>query len=150
VVHATETQAGIAVTLWLALGLLTDFIFIPFIDKQPDSLKFIRRTAFFEILAFSIFLLIPGFIPKLIAIVFVNIFNTGWYSVLQGRLYSALPGQSASIMAIGSVTAPLAKLFPFLIGLLADQFGLGLAISLLLLGPLALIIGLPRNLTHAS
>jgi MFS transporter, FSR family, fosmidomycin resistance protein len=145
VVHVTETQAGIAVTFWLALGLLTDFIFIPFIDKQPDSLKYIRRTAFLEILAFTIFLLVPGFIPKLAAIVFVNIFNTGWYSVLQGRLYSALPGQSASLMAIGSVTAPLAKLFPFLIGLLADQFGLGLAICLLLLGPLALIIGLPRH-----
>ena len=145
VVSTTETQAGIAVTFWLALGLLTDFIFIPFIDKQPDSIKFIRRTAFLEILAFSIFLLVPGFIPKLIAIVFVNIFNTGWYPVLQGRLYSALPGQSASLMAIGSVTAPLTKLFPFLIGLLADQFGLGVAVWLLLLGPLALLLGLPRN-----
>lgn len=145
VVHATETQAGIAVTLWLALGTITDLVFIPFIDKQPDSIKFLRRTAFLEILAFSIFLIVPGFIPKLIAVIFVNIFNIGWYPVLQGRLYSALPGQSASLMAIGSVTAPLAKLFPFLIGLLADQFGLGIAIWLLSLGPLALIIGLPRK-----
>jgi FSR family fosmidomycin resistance protein-like MFS transporter len=150
VVSTTETQAGIAVTFWLALGLLTDFIFIPFIDKQPDSLKFIRRTAFLEILAFSIFLLVHGFIPKLIAIVFVNIFNTGWYPVLQGRLYSALPGQSASLMAIGSVTAPLSKLFPFLIGLLADQFGLGAAVWILLAGPIALLIGLPRNTKHAT
>jgi len=150
VVSTTETQAGIAVTFWLALGLLTDFIFIPFIDKQPDSIKFIRRTAFLEILAFSIFLLVPGFIPKLIAIVFVNIFNTGWYPVLQGRLYSALPGQSASLMAIGSVTAPLSKLFPFLIGLLADQFGLGAAMWLLILGPFALLLGLPRNTLHLA
>ena len=148
VVSTTGTQAGIAVTLWLALGMLTDFIFIPFIDKQPNSIKFLRRTAFFEIFAFSTFLLVPGFIPKLIAIVFVNIFNTGWYPVLQGRLYSALPGQSASIIAIGSVTAPLARLFPFLVGLLADQFGLGAAMWLLLAGPIALFIGLPRNLTR--
>ena len=150
VVSTTGTQAGIAVTLWLALGMLTDFIFIPFIDKQPNSIKFLRRTAFFEIFAFSTFLLVPGFIPKLIAIVFVNIFNTGWYPVLQGRLYSALPGQSASIMAIGSVTAPLARLFPFLVGLLADQFGLGAAMWLLLAGPIALLIGLPRNTEHAT
>jgi FSR family fosmidomycin resistance protein-like MFS transporter len=150
VVSTTGTQAGIAVTLWLALGMLTDFIFIPFIDKQPNSIKFLRRTAFFEIFAFSTFLLVPGFIPKLIAIVFVNIFNTGWYPVLQGRLYSALPGQSASIMAIGSVTAPLARLFPFLVGLLADQFGLGAAMFLLLAGPIALLIGLPRNTEHAT
>ncbi len=145
VARVSETQAGIAVTLWLALGMATELLFIPFIDRQPDSIKFLRRTAILELIAFSIFLLVPGFIPKLIAAVFVNVFNTGWYPVLQGRLYSALPGQSASLMAIGSVTAPLAKLLPFLVGLLADQFGLGVAIWLLCLGPIALIIGLPRR-----
>lgn len=145
VVQVSETQAGIAVTLWLALGMFSEFLFIPFIDKQPDSVKFLRRTAVLELIAFSVFLLVPGFVPKLMAVIFVNIFNTGWYSVLQGRLYSVLPGQSASLMAIGSVTAPLAKLLPFLVGLLADGFGLGAAIWLLCLGPIALIIGLPRN-----
>jgi MFS transporter, FSR family, fosmidomycin resistance protein len=30
VVHVTESQAGIAVTVWLAMGLITDFLFIPF------------------------------------------------------------------------------------------------------------------------
>lgn len=145
VAHATNTQAGIAVTLWLALGMLTDFIFIPFIDRQPDSMKFLRRTAALELLAFSAFLLVPGFILKLIAIVFVNILNTGWYPILKGSLYSALPGQSASIMAIEAVTTPVAKLLPLFVGLLADKFGLGIAIWLLLLGPLALMIGLPRK-----
>jgi FSR family fosmidomycin resistance protein-like MFS transporter len=145
VAHATETQARIAITIWLALGMLTDFLFIPFIDRQPDSMKFMQRTATFEVIAFSVFLLVPGFIPKLIAIVFVNIFNTGWYPILKGNLYSALPGQSASVMAIESITTPIAKLLPLFVGLLADKFGLGIAIWLLLLGPLALIIGLPRH-----
>ncbi len=145
VASATEAQAGIAVTVWLALGMLTDFLFIPFIDRQPDTMKFLRRTAVLELITFSVFLLVPGFIPKLIAIVFVNIFNTGWYPILKGSLYSALPGQSASIMAIKSVTTPLAKLLPLFIGVLADKFGLNVAIWLLLLGPLALIIGLPRH-----
>jgi FSR family fosmidomycin resistance protein-like MFS transporter len=145
VAQVTESQAGIAITIWLALGLLTDFLFIPFIDRQPNSMKYLRLTAALELAAFSVFLVVPGFIPKLIAIVFVNLFNTGWYPILQGRLYSSLPGQSASIMAIGSVTAPFAKILPLLIGLLADRFGLGIAIWVLLLGPLVLLIGLPRN-----
>lgn len=145
VAGVTDSQAGIAVTLWLVLGMITDFIFIPYIDRQPDSMKFLRRTAAFELIAFSIFLIIPGFIPKLIAIIFVNLFNTGWYPILKGSLYSALPGQSASIMAIESVTTPIAKLLPLIVGLLADKFGLGAAIWLLLLGPLALMIGLPRH-----
>jgi FSR family fosmidomycin resistance protein-like MFS transporter len=145
VAGATEAGAGTAVLVWVAMGLLTDLLFIPFIDRQPDSARFLRTTASLQVLAFSIFMILPGYLPKLAAVVLVNLLNTGWYSVLQGRLYSELPGQSASIMAIGSVTAPLAKLFPFLIGLLADRYGLGPAMWLLILGPLALIIGLPRR-----
>ena len=143
--RATETQAGIAVTVWLAIGLISDFLFIPFIDHQKDVLQFIRLTALLEVFACAVFLLTPGFIPKLVVVVVVNLFNTGWYPILQGRLYSSLPGQSASIMAIGSVTAPVAKFFPFLIGFLADQFGLQTAMWILLLGPVALVIGLPRR-----
>jgi MFS transporter, FSR family, fosmidomycin resistance protein len=148
--RVTETQAGIAVTAWLALGLITDFLFIPFIDRQQDSMKFLRITAFLEVFAFAIFLLTPGFIPKLVVVVFVNLLNTGWYAILQGRLYSSLPGQSASIMAIGSVTAPLAKFFPFIIGFLADQFGLQTAMWILILGPIALLIGLPRRAANLT
>ncbi|MBI5933589.1 MAG: MFS transporter [Chloroflexi bacterium] len=144
----SESQAGIAVTFWLALGLFTDFAFIPFIDRQPNSIKFLRLTAAAQLIFFPLFLLIPGFLPKLAVIVLVNFCNTGWYPILQGRLYSALPGQSASLMAIGAVTTPLAKALPLLIGFLADQFGLGIAMWILLLGPIALLIGLPRrNLT---
>jgi FSR family fosmidomycin resistance protein-like MFS transporter len=145
VARVTETQAGIAVTVWLAMGLVTDFLFIPFIDRQKDSIQFLRTTALMEIFAFAVFLLIPGFILKVVFVIAVNLFNTGWYPILQGRLYSSLPGQSASVMALGSVTAPLAKLFPFLIGFLADQFGLQTAMWILILGPLALLIGLPRR-----
>jgi FSR family fosmidomycin resistance protein-like MFS transporter len=148
--RATQTQAGIAVTVWLAMGLVSDFLFIPVIDRQKDSLRFLRITAFLELFAFAIFLFTPGFIPKLVIVIIVNLFNTGWYSILQGRLYSSLPGQSASLMAIGSVTAPLAKLFPFLIGFLADQFGLQTAMWILILGTLALLIALPRRESHIS
>lgn len=149
--RVTQTQAGIAVTVWLAMGLITDFLFIPFIDRQKDTIQFLRRTALAELFAFAGFLLAPGFIPKLIFVILVNLFNTGWYSILQGRLYSSLPGQSASVMAIGAVTDPLVKLLPLLLGFLADQFGLGVAMWLLILGPIALLIGLPREkITAAS
>jgi len=147
VVRVSETQAGLAITLWLVMGLITDLLFIPFVDRLKDTARYLRITAFFETIAFIVFLLIPGFIPKLVLIILVNLLNTGWYSILQGRLYSSLPGQSGSIMAIGAVTDPLAKLLPLLIGILADRFGLGIAMWLLLLGPLALLIGLPKKAT---
>lgn len=151
VAQVTETQAGIAVMVWLVMGLITDFLFIPYVDKQKDTVQFLRRTAILNAIAFIAFMLAPGFIPKILLVILVNLFNTGWYPILQGRLYSSLPGQSASLMAIGAVTTPLAKSLPLIIGILADQFGLQTAMWILLLGPIALLIGLPRkNLIHAN
>lgn len=147
VVNVNETQAGIAVTIWLVMGLITDFLFIPYVDKLTDTAQFLRRTALLNLITFIGFMLIPGFIPKIILVILVNLSNTGWYSILQGRLYSSLPGQSASIMAIGAVTTPLAKALPLLIGILADRAGLDIAMWVLLLAPIALLIGLPKNLT---
>ena len=147
VVNVNETQAGIAVTIWLVMGLITDFLFIPYVDKLTDTAQFLRRTALLNLITFIGFMLIPGFIPKIILVILVNLSNTGWYSILQGRLYSSLPGQSASIMAIGAVTTPLAKALPLLIGILADRVGLDIAMWVLLLAPIALLIGLPKNLT---
>lgn len=147
VVNVNETQAGIAVTIWLVMGLITDFLFIPYVDKLTDTAQFMRRTALINLITFIGFMLIPGFIPKIILVILVNLSNTGWYSILQGRLYSSLPGQSASIMAIGAVTTPLAKALPLLIGILADRAGLDIAMWVLLLAPIALLIGLPKNLT---
>lgn len=147
VVNVNETQAGIAVTIWLVMGLITDFLFIPYVDKLTDTAQFLRRTAMLNLITFIGFMLIPGFIPKIILVILVNLSNTGWYPILQGRLYSSLPGQSASIMAIGAVTTPLAKALPLLIGILADRAGLDIAMWVLLLAPIALLIGLPKNLT---
>jgi len=145
VVRVGETQAGIAVTVWLAMGLVTDLLFIPFIDRQPDSLRFLRRTAFLALAALVLFLLVPGFWPKLALVVLLNLSNAGWYPVLQGRLYSTLPGQASLMLVIGAVTMPLGRFLPFLIGAAADLVGLGTAMWLLLLGPAALILGLPRG-----
>ena len=147
VVNVNETQAGIAVTIWLVMGLITDFLFIPYVDKLTDTAQFLRRTPLLNLITFIGFMLIPGFIPKIILVILVNLSNTGWYPILQGRLYSSLPGQSASIMAIGAVTTPLAKALPLLIGILADRAGLDIAMWVLLLAPIALLIGLPKNLT---
>ena len=127
------------------MGLITDFLFIPYVDKLTDTAQFLRRTAMLNLITFIGFMLIPGFIPKIILVILVNLSNTGWYSILQGRLYSSLPGQSASIMAIGAVTTPLAKALPLLIGILADRVGLDIAMWVLLLAPIALLIGLPQN-----
>jgi MFS transporter, FSR family, fosmidomycin resistance protein len=81
---------------------------------------------------------------KLALLCLLGILNSGWYAVLQARLYDLIPDRSGIVLTIGSVTEGLAGGIPILLGILAEQFGVGAAMWLLLLGPLALLFGLPR------
>ena len=56
-----------------------------------------------------------------------------------------MPGQSASVIALGNIAGLVGGLLPLLIGFAADAFGLHVAIWLLVAGPIALLIGLPRH-----
>ena len=72
----------------------------------------------------------------------LGFFNSGWYAILQGRLYTALPSKSASIMVLSNLAGLLGGLLPLVIGLVADGFGLQTAMWMLLAGPIALMVGL--------
>jgi len=55
-----------------------------------------------------------------------------------------MPGQSGTVMAVGNVFGLAGGLIPLVLGLVAEQAGLSMTMWLLLLGPLALLAGLPR------
>jgi len=142
----TETEAAGAVFIWLLVGLLGDFLLIPLLEKV-DSLRYLRWSVLLELLLFPAFLLAPWMWLKLALVGLLGFFNSGWYAILQGRLYSSMPGQSGTVMAVGNVTGIIGGLLPLGIGLAADAFGLHVAIWFLLAGPIALLLGLPRTST---
>lgn len=138
----TEIQAAGAVFIWLVAGLLGDFLLIPLLEKV-DGLRYLHLSVLVELLLFPTFLLAPQPWLKLVLVGLLGFFNSGWYAILKGRLYSSMPGQSGSVMALDSITGLVGSLLPFGIGLAADAFGLRVAIWLLLAGPIALLVGLP-------
>jgi FSR family fosmidomycin resistance protein-like MFS transporter len=142
VVGLTETQAAGAVFIWLVVGLLGDFLLIPLLEKV-DGLSYLRWSVLLELLLFPAFLLVPWPWLKLVLVGLLGFFNSGWYAILKGRLYSSMPGQSGKVMALDNIAGLVGSLLPFGIGLAADAFGLHVAIWLLLAGPIALLIGLP-------
>jgi FSR family fosmidomycin resistance protein-like MFS transporter len=144
VVGLTGAQAAGAVFIWLVVGLLGDFLLIPLLERM-DGLGYLRWSVILELLLFPAFLLVPWSWLKLVLIGLLGFFNSGWYAILKGRLYSALPGKSGTVMALDNITGLVGSLLPFGIGLAADAFGLHVAIWLLLAGPIALIIGLPGS-----
>jgi FSR family fosmidomycin resistance protein-like MFS transporter len=144
VVGVGETEAGIAVAVWTGIGLIGDVLLIPLLERVR-GLTYLRFSAALVLVLFPAFLLAEGMILKLAILGLLGFFNSGWYSILQGQLYSAMPGQSGAVLAVNNIVGLVGSLVPLAIGLAAQQFGLGAAIWLLLLGPIALLVGLPRR-----
>ncbi len=143
-------QAALAVMVWLVVGLLGDFLLISLLERV-DGLVYLRWSVWIILVLFPLFLLAPWVWAKLALVGLMGFFNAGWYAILKGRLYSSMPGQSATVMALDNVARLVGSLIPLGIGVAAQAFGLGAAMWLLLAGPLALLIGLPRvQLRHAA
>jgi FSR family fosmidomycin resistance protein-like MFS transporter len=138
----SEAQAAGAVLVWLVAGLAGDLLLIPLLEKV-DGLRALRWSVLLELLLFPAFLLAPWVWAKLVLAGLLGFFNSGWYAILKGRLYSVVPGRSATVMTLENLTGLAGGFLPLLIGLAADGFGLGNAIWFLLAGPLALLVGLP-------
>ena len=142
-------QAALGIVVWSGLGLVGDFLLIPLLERVR-GLDYLRLSVLFELLLFPAFLLVHDLVIKFILLGLLGFFNSGWYAILKGRLYSSMPGQSGTVMTLDNVFGLLGKLLPFGIGLAAQFFGLRLAMWLLMLGPIALLLGLPLKISTIS
>jgi FSR family fosmidomycin resistance protein-like MFS transporter len=140
----SAAQAALAVAAWTGCGLLGDFLLIPLLEKVR-GLNYLRLSVIAELVLFPVFLLVPYPWLKLAVAGLLGLFNSGWYAILQGNLYTSMPGQSGTVMALNDVAGIFGKLVPLGIGLLAQRFGLQVAMWVLLAGPLALLVGLPKR-----
>jgi MFS transporter, FSR family, fosmidomycin resistance protein len=140
----TTESAALAVAVWAGVGLLGDLLLIPLVERVR-GLDYLRVSVVLELILFPCFLIFASFWIKLVLLGLLGFFNSGWYAILKANLFSSLPGKSGAVLALDNVSGLFGKLIPFGIGLAAQAFGLGIAIWLLLAGPLALLIGLPRR-----
>lgn len=144
VVGFTAARAALAVAVWTGFGLVGDFLLIPLLERVR-GLNYLRLSVVLELVLFPAFLVFPNPWAKLAAVGSLGLFNSGWYAILQGNLYSSMPGRSGTVMALNDVAGVFGMLIPLAIGLAAQTFGLGAAMWILLAGPLALLIGLPKK-----
>jgi len=144
VAHVTLTGASTAVLVWTGAGLLGDFLIMRLLTRF-SGLRYLRVSAAVELLLFCAFLLISAFAGKLLLLALLGLFNAGWYSILKARLYSSLPGQSGVAMAVSNVFGLFGSVIPLGLGFVAESAGLPVAMWLLGVGPLALLVGLPRE-----
>jgi FSR family fosmidomycin resistance protein-like MFS transporter len=142
IVGTTPTQAAMAVAVWTTSALVGDLALIPLLERVR-GLRYLRLSAGLELVLFAAFLLSPILWVKIGLLALLGLFNAGWYSIPQAQLYSAMPGQSGSVMTVGNIFGFVGGLIPLGLGLIADRLDLQVAMWLLLLGPIALIVGIP-------
>lgn len=149
VMQLTPANAAFFLTAYTGIGLVGDFLLIPFLERVK-GLDYLRASVIIECILLPLFLLASQTWLKLTLLGFIGLFVVGWYAILKANLFSSMPGQSGTVQALGSVSGILGKLLPLGIGLAAQAYGLQTAMWLLLAGPVALLIGLPRKRITAT
>jgi MFS transporter, FSR family, fosmidomycin resistance protein len=140
----TPAQAAASVAVWTGVGLVGDFLLIPLLERVK-GLDYLRWSVVIELILFPAFLMVSIPWLKLVIAGAMGFFNAGWYAILKGNLFSSMPEQSGTALALNSISGIVGKIIPFAIGLAAQAYGLQWAMWLLLAGPIALLIGLPRK-----
>ncbi len=141
VVGADDTQASLAIAIWLGLGLLGDLLLVPLLERIR-GLSYLKLSAAIVLFLYPSFLLVPNINLKLLILGLLGLLNAGWYSILQGQLYTAIPGQSGTVITLSNLFGLVGGFIPLAMGLLAQQYGLQNIMWLLIAAPVALLIGL--------
>ena len=149
VMQLTPANAAFTLAVYTGIGLVGDFLLIPFLGRVK-GLNYLRVSVIIECILLPLFLLSSQLWLKLTLLGFIGLFVVGWYAILKANLFSSMPGQSGTAQALGSVSGILGKLIPLGIGLAAQAYGLQTAMWLLMAGPIALLVGLPRAKMIAS
>ena len=137
-------KASLMMSVLMLVGLISNILLIPLLERVPGRVL-VRISAGLAGALYIAWLLVPWFWAKIGLIILIKLVTLGWYEVLQGEAFATIPGKSGTVMAINSVIGLLGGAIAFLIGLVAAQAGLPAAMWILLLGPLTLVLFVPRH-----
>ncbi len=144
VVRVSEAQAALAVGAWSAANLVGDALIIRLLERVR-GLTYLRWSAFVTLALYAAFLTTPDMTLKIVLLACLALATSGWYAILAAQVYASLPGRSGIAMSISSASGAIAWTIPWALGMIANQFGLPWVMALLALGPISLMVGLPKR-----
>jgi MFS family permease len=136
---AMQGTAFIACAIAGAVGLaLSDRLL-----RRLDALHLLLLSCIGCALSFVLWLCASTLWASIVALSLVGVFCAPLYPICAARAYATRPGETGLVAAIDELFVPFAIAAPICVGLLADRFGLIVALSVLLLQPLGVgLIGL--------
>lgn len=144
VVGLTPVQASLVFGLFMLANLAADSLLIPLLDRFSGQ-TVVRTSAILVACLYTAWLAVPWVAVKVALVIAIRLATLGWYQVLQGEAFAAIPGRSGTVTAVGSMVGLLGSGLAWLVGWVAGLAGLPVAMWLLLLGPVSLILFVPRG-----
>jgi len=143
VARTSAATAAIGVAVWTGAGLAGDALLLVVLRRVP-GVRYLRWSAALTLAVYPTFLAVPGAGAKIALTVALGLLNSGWYAIPKAGLYEALHGRSGAAVAVSGVGSFAGSAMPLGLGLLAGAAGLGATMWILLLAPLALLVGARR------
>jgi len=144
VAHASPALAAVGVAIRLAAGLAGDAIWVAASRRLSGPTALIASAAAACAL-YPAFLLLPWLGVKLAVLATLSVATACWYPVAQAELYGSLPGRSGIAVFWSSAAGMAGAAGPLLVGLIAQRFGLSIALAGLTITPVAVLVILPRG-----
>ena len=90
--------------------------------------------------ALGLWLWADALLLSAVALALVGAFAAPMYPVAKAQVYAAMPGSAGAINALGALLLPIEMAFPVVVGLVANAYGVTVALTLLFLQPLGLLL----------
>ncbi len=144
VVGVSLAAASAGVAVFTLAGLVGNAVLVPALERV-NGIRMLRVTAFVVLLVYIAWLTVPVVALKFVLIGIISFCTAGWFPILRAHCFQVLPQQSGLVVSITALGNISSVFVPVLVGRVADSFGLQWAMWLLVLGPIAILIGLPRD-----
>jgi MFS transporter, FSR family, fosmidomycin resistance protein len=135
-------EAALAVAIWTGAGFAGDVLLLAVLRRVSGG-TYLRASALAALLAYPAFLALPSTTAKLVLLALLGLLNSGWYALPKAGLYSTLPGRSGTAVAVAGLGGFVGAGLPAALGFLAQGAGLATTMWVLLIAPLALLVGVP-------
>jgi FSR family fosmidomycin resistance protein-like MFS transporter len=139
VVGLSPAAAAAAVIVWTVGGLAGDALLLVILARTSGT-RYLRVSAVLALGVYPAFLLAPAAGLKVALLAVLGVVHAGWYAIPQGRLFNELGDRSGTVVAMSSLSSAASSLLPLAIGMLAERTGLGAALWVCLVAPLALLL----------
>jgi FSR family fosmidomycin resistance protein-like MFS transporter len=141
---ATPAEAAIGVAIWTGASLAGDLLVVLLLERMA-GLTYLRFNGLATIVLLAAFFAVPLLPVKLALAVPLGLLVGGRFAILEAQLYRSVPGRTASVHALSNLGSMAGNLLPAMLGAAAAAWGLGPALWLVMLGPIAVTIGTWRG-----